>query len=110
MGPDAPAREPRMVARGSHVFLAFGAGNSIYVSSSVDAGKAFAPPVKVAEASILPLTRHRGPRIAISGTTLVVTAVTGKTASEAAHAHGLPADGDLLTWRSLDTEKRGRMV
>jgi hypothetical protein len=105
MGADAPAREPQMVARGSRVFLAFGAGNRIYVSSSTDSGKNFAAPVKVAEASILPLTRHRGPRIAISGSALVITAVTGKTPTQGAHAHGLPADGDLLAWRSLDDGK-----
>lgn len=105
MGQDAPAREPQMVARGSHVFLTFGAGNSIYVSSSADSGKSFGAPIKVAEASILPLTRHRGPRIALSGTALVITAVSGKTAAQGAHAHGLPVDGDLLAWRSLDDGK-----
>ena len=55
MGPDAPAREPQMAVNGSMVALAFGAGDSIYFSSSSDAGKTFGPPVKVAEAEIIPL-------------------------------------------------------
>jgi hypothetical protein len=58
--------------------------------------------VKVAEAPILPLTRHRGPRIAISNGTIVVTAVTGETVATGTHAHGLPSDGDLFAWRSAD--------
>jgi hypothetical protein len=91
-----------MAAQGSSVYLTFGAGNTIYFSSSRDFGKTFAVPVKIAEAGILPLSQHRGPRIAVSGTAIVITAVVGKTLSQGAHAHGLPADGDLLAWRSSD--------
>jgi len=61
--------------------------------------------VKVAEAPILPLTRHRGPRIAISNGTIIVTAVTGRTVAGGSHAHGLPSDGDLFAWRSTDGGK-----
>ena len=67
MGPDAPAREPQIAANSSTVVLAFGAGNAIYFNSSSDRGKTFRPPAKVAEAGIVPLSRHRGPRIALSG-------------------------------------------
>ncbi|MES1257964.1 MAG: sialidase family protein [Acidobacteriota bacterium] len=105
MAPDAPAREPQLAVRGSNVFLAFGAGDTIYFSASSDSGKTFSAPVSVANAPILPLTRHRGPRLAISGKAIVITAVTGKTAAQGAHAHGLPSDGDLLAWRSLDGGK-----
>src|SRR4051794_4283407 len=102
MGPDTPAREPQMVADGSSVYLTYGAGSVIYFSSSRDSGKTFSQPVRVGETSILPLSRHRGPRIAIAGRAIVITAVAGKTPSDGAHSHGLPADGDLLAWRSLD--------
>jgi hypothetical protein len=102
MGPDTPAREPQMAANGSFVALTFGAGNSIYFSASHDAGRTFSTPVKVAEADVLPLSRHRGPHIAISGETIVISAVAGRTLSQGAHAHGLPSDGDLLAWRSID--------
>ncbi len=99
---DAPAHEPQIAANGSLVGLTFGAGTAIYFSASHDAGKTFSPPVKVAQASLLPLTRHRGPRIAFSGHTIVISAVTGNKPADGPHAHGLPADGDLLVWRSLD--------
>src|SRR5258708_4397952 len=102
IGPDAPAHEPQIAVNGSTVALAFGAGTGIYVSASPDSGKTFSVPVKVAEAEILPLTRHRGPRIVISGSTIVITAVVGKTPEKGAHAHGLPSDGDLIAWRSTD--------
>ncbi len=105
MGPDAPAREPQMVVHGSMVALAFGAGNSIYFSSSTDAGKTFGAAVKVADAEVIPLSRHRGPRIVFSGRTIVITAVVGKTLAGGAHAHGLPSDGDLIAWRSTDGGK-----
>ena len=105
MGPDAPAREPQIAANSSTTVLVYGAGHDIYFSSSRDGGKTFAAPVKVAETGILPLSRHRGPRVALCGNTIVITAVAGKTLAGGAHAHGLPSDGDLLAWRSLDGGK-----
>ena len=51
---------------------------------------------------MLALGRHRGPRVSISGQTVVVTAVAGQTAAAGPHAHGLSQDGDLLAWRSSD--------
>jgi len=105
MGPDAPAREPQIAANSSTVALAFGAGKAIYFSQSSDGGKTFSPPAKVADASILPLSRHRGPRVALSGNTIVVTAVAGNKPEDGPHAHGLPSDGDLFVWRSSDGGK-----
>jgi hypothetical protein len=105
MGPDAPAREPQMAANGSMVAMTFGAGKAIYFSASHDNGTTFSAPVKVAEGEILPLTRHRGPRIALAGSAIVISAVTGRKLAEGAHAHGLPSDGDLLVWRSTDAGK-----
>ena len=102
MGPEAPSREPQMAALGEKVYLTYGAGNSVYFAVSPDSGKTFGEPIKVAETGILPLSRHRGPRIAVTGKTIVVSAVAGKTMAGGAHAHGLPSDGDLLVWRSED--------
>ena len=113
MGPDAPAHEPQIAANSSLVALTFGAGHAIYFSSSLDGGKTFAAPAKVAEAGIVPLTRHRGPRIALAGSAIVITAVVGNKLEEGAHAHGLPSDGDLLVWRSADggkTWSRGKPI
>jgi hypothetical protein len=105
IGPDAPAHEPHLATSGSTVALTFGAGTGIYFSSSSDAGKTFSSPVKVAQADIVPLTRHRGPRIAITNHAIVITAVMGRTAEGGPHAHGLPSDGDLIAWRSADGGK-----
>jgi hypothetical protein len=97
------AHSPQMATNSSLVALTFGAGNAIYFSASHDEGKSFAPPVKVAETSVLPLSRHRGPRIVLTGNAIVISAVAGKTLSQG--EHGLPSDGDLLVWRSVDDGK-----
>ena len=102
---DTPARTPQLAASENVVALAYGSGKSIYVAVSTNQGKDFAKPVRIAEAAILPLTRHRGPRIAISDGAIIVTVVTGQTAATGPHAHGLPADGDLFAWRSTDKGK-----
>ena len=104
MGTDA-AREPQLAAHGNLVGMTFGAGGVIYFSASHDAGRTFSPPVKVSEAAVVPLNRHRGPRLAMTGSSIVITAVTGRTLSTAEHAHGLPSDGDLIAWRSTDEGK-----
>jgi len=105
MGGDVPAREPQLAASGSTVALAFGAGKAIYVSVSRDGARSFGSPVQVAQSEILPLNRHRGPRIAFSGNAIVVTAIGGSKEAAGAHSHGLPSDGDLWVWRSLDLGK-----
>ncbi|HTX52301.1 MAG TPA: sialidase family protein [Candidatus Baltobacteraceae bacterium] len=105
LAPDAPLREPQMAASSSMVGLTYGAGNGIYFRASYDAGQTFSAPVQVAAGGIVPLSRHRGPRIAMIGNTIVITAVTGQKAAEGAHAHGLPSDGDLMAWRSTDGGK-----
>lgn len=105
MGPDAPAREPQLAASGSTVALTFGAGAAIYFTVSHDSGRTFSAPVKVEQAGNVLLTHHRGPRIAISGETIVISAITSETASSDAHAQGAGPDGDLFVWRSTDGGK-----
>ena len=102
---ETASHTPQLAASENVVALAYGAGKAIYVAVSANQGKDFSEPVKVAEAPILPLTRHRGPRIAISNGTIIVTAVTGETEASGPHAHGLPSDGDLFAWRSSDGGK-----
>ena len=95
-------REPELATSKELVALAFGSGQAIYVATSRDEGRKFSPPVKVFEAGILPLSRHRGPHIVISQGTIIVTAVVGHTAAQGPHVHGMASDGDLLAWRSTD--------
>lgn len=101
--PDAPFHEPQLAASRALTAVAFGSGSSIYVATSTNGGMSFAKPVKVGGAPVVPLTRHRGPRIVFSGGVMVVTAVAGQTEDTGEHAHGLPSDGDLFVWRSLDS-------
>lgn len=105
VGSDAPAREPQMAVKGATVALTFGAGNSLYFAISRDSGATFSQPSKIAEAGVIPLSRHRGPRIVFVGDAIVITAVAGKTPAGGPHAHGLPSDGDLISWRSTDGGK-----
>jgi hypothetical protein len=100
--PNEPFREPQLAASRGLTVLAFGSGSSIFVATSADLGQSFSKPVKVAGAPVVPLSRHRGPRVVISGGAIVVSAVVGQTEATGGHAHGLPSDGDLLAWRSVD--------
>jgi Neuraminidase (sialidase) len=102
---DEPFRAPQLASHASMTAMAYGAGQGIYIRVSHDLGATFGDAVKVTEAAVVPLNRHRGPRIAFSGGTLVVTAVVGHRASLEPHGHGLPSDGDLLAWRSADDGK-----
>jgi hypothetical protein len=84
--PPAPNRQPQLAAAGNTVALVFGSGESIWFARSGNGGNSFSTPVKVADLPKLLLGRHRGPRVAISGDTIVVSAVAG----------------DLYRWCSAD--------
>jgi hypothetical protein len=98
-------RQPQLASGAGTVGLAYGSGKTIYYVSSRDGGQTFGKPVKVAENAILALGRHRGPRVVITPRAIVISAVVGAKLSQGPHAHGLPADGDLTVWRSLDSGK-----
>jgi hypothetical protein len=97
-----PNRQPQLAASDGSVALVFGSGRAIWFSHSSDNGRNFSSPVSIAERPILALGRHRGPRVVFSGKTIIVSAVTGSTLQVGEHAHGLPSDGDLVSWRSQD--------
>ena len=82
--------------------MAFGAGASIYFARSKDQGRSFGAPVKVADAGALALGRHRGPRLVILKDALLISAIAGEKQSTGPHAHGLPENGNLMVWRSID--------
>ena len=58
---DTPNRQPQLAASNGLVALVFGSGRSVMFSKSLDQGRTFSTPVQVAEAPVLPLSRHRGP-------------------------------------------------
>ncbi|MBC8096116.1 MAG: exo-alpha-sialidase [Akkermansiaceae bacterium] len=76
------------VAPGGLIHIAFGKGNAIYHTASVD-GRVFSAPVKVAELSKLALGMRRGPRIVATDKVIAITAISH-------------ASGDLVSWNSTD--------
>ncbi len=90
-----PNRQPAIASGSGLTALVFGSGDSIWVTTSRDNGKHFSDPHEVAQAPALALGRHRGPRVAISGAAIVVTAIYGATSGD-------PSKGDLVAWRSRD--------
>src|SRR4051794_14417075 len=102
-GTDVPYRQPQLAAAHGRVGMTFGAGSSIFFSVSKDNGRSFEPPVKVAETGALALGRHRGPRVVSLKNSILISAVVAAKVSSAAHALGLPEDGNLTVWRSEDS-------
>src|SRR5947208_8118575 len=86
--PDLPNRQPQLAASNGTVAIAFGSGESIWLARSTDNGRTFAAPTKVADLPKMSLGRHRGPRVVITGSTILVSAI--------------PAGSDLHLWRSTD--------
>ena len=66
----------------------FGSGESIWLARSTDNGRTFAAPAKVADLPKMLLGRHRGPRVVITGNTILVSAIA--------------TESDLYFWRSTD--------
>src|SRR5713226_8175008 len=101
IGPDNPRleyRQPQLAAGAGIVGVTFGGDKTIYFAASRDNGQTFSSPVKVAASPMLSLGRHRGPRIAITANTIVISAVGGTKMPPG-------ADGDLRAWRSTDGGK-----
>jgi hypothetical protein len=84
--PDAPNKQPQLATGNGMVVLVFGSGNSIWFARSNDNGRTFAAPAKIGELPKLLLGRHRGPRVAFAGNSIIVTAISS----------------DLYAWRSTD--------
>lgn len=76
------------------VHLVFGSGSRIYHCVSADGGATFSRPVSVGGVRFLSLGMRRGPRVAATSDSIVVTAIGGEL--------GGGRDGDLFAWRSTD--------
>lgn len=99
--PEAPEvvyRQPHVAVDGSRVAVVFGAGDSVRIAVSEDKGRTFGPARQIFPekngGGKLSLGRHRGPRVAMAGKVIVVSAIVG--------AQGGGRDGDVLAWRSAD--------
>lgn len=92
--PGETYRQPQVAVSGDTVAIAWGSGNAVLFARSGNGGRTFAPAVRVAEAGVISLGNHRGPRVAIAGRSIVISAIYGEK--------GRGADGDLLAWRSTD--------
>src|SRR5437868_2801166 len=93
----APGAQPRLAADGQDVYLVFGRKATVCLAVSKDGGKTFGEPREAITVPHMPLGMRRGPRVAVSGKAIVVTAITG--------AAGGGKDGDLYAWRSTDAGK-----
>ncbi len=80
-----------------NIYIVYGQKNEIFCSTSSDAGKSYSTPVLIAKPSGMPLGMRRGPRVAATANSVVVTAVTGEV--------GGGKDGDVASWRSTDKGK-----
>jgi hypothetical protein len=92
----SPQQPQVAVAPDGSIYVTYGSQSSIYCAFSRDQGKTFSPPVLVANegALALALGMHRGPRIAATRDSVVISAIVGK--------QGKGRDGNLLAWRSGD--------
>src|SRR5947208_2386336 len=69
------AQQPQVAADDDgSVYVAFGRGDEIFVAISHDQARTFAPPQKIGALTKLSLGMRRGPRIAVHGRALTVTA------------------------------------
>lgn len=79
-----------VVGQKDEIHIVFGQREgAIYHTISTDEARTFRPPVKVGTLPKLALGMHRGPRIAVAGERLVVTAISHES-------------GDLMAWTSAD--------
>lgn len=99
MNPDGPMRQPQAAAAQGEVAITYGGPGAIYFAASADGGRTFAAPTRVAGTPALALGRHRGPRLAITTSALVITAVADLNAPAGTQP------GNLLAWRSTDHGK-----
>lgn len=90
----APKQPQAAVADDGSVHLVYGVGDAVYYCSLSNGGDVFSTPKQAFRASNMSLGMRRGPRIAATDKSLIVTVVGGQ--------QGKGRDGDVLAWRSSD--------
>jgi len=84
------AKQPQLAVQGNTIWAAYGEGNKIFAMSSVHGAARWSKPVLIADTTQLMLGMRRGPRIAATANSLVISAITL---------------GELQSWRSDDQGK-----
>jgi len=87
-----PKQPQATVDASGAVHVVYGMGNDVFYSRSAAVDARFVKPVRAFAVPNLSLGMRRGPRICVTGNTIVVTAIGGK--------QGKGRDGDLLSWTS----------
>jgi hypothetical protein len=96
-GPDRDGKQPQAaVDQAGRIYVAFGVGSTVRLAVSTDRGETFEVR-SVGSVGSLALGMRRGPRVAATGDSVVVTAIGG--------GKGKGQDGDVLAWRSTDAGK-----
>lgn len=85
--------EPSSNADGD-VHVVYGTPGAVHVNVSTDFGASFSGPREIGRVGALALGHRRGPRIAIAGDTIVVSAIGGEK--------GGGIDENIVSWRSTD--------
>ncbi len=91
-------REPQVAHAGERTFVVCGDDDRLRIVASARDNDSFGTPVEIPVRGRLALGMRRGPRLAIAGRSLVVTAIVGERAGE----------GDLFAWRSVDEGRSWR--
>lgn len=90
----SPGQPQACIGADGTTYVVFGVGGEIAFCKSVDDARSFTAPRSVVAVPNMSLGMRRGPRIAVSQGSLVITAIGGEK--------GKGQDGDLLAWRSAD--------
>ncbi len=86
--------DPQVVAFENRVYVVCGNGDRLFLFRSSDRGNTFSAPIPIPTSGHLALGMRRGPRIAVTKSAVVITAVYG--------LKGGGRDGDLVSFRSTD--------
>ena len=90
----SPGQQPQLAHDGNRTFLVVARDHQVAVMRSSDAGRTFASASTIAIEGAMAAGMHRGPRVAVTNTAVLVAAIVG--------AQGGGKDGDVVLYRSTD--------
>jgi len=93
-GPAVPGQQPQLAHDGDRTFLVVAREQQVGILRSTDAGHSFHERAPIAVEGHMAAGMHRGPRVAVTPTALLVAVIAG--------AQGGGKDGDVVLYRSTD--------